>query len=70
MDWWLLFAVLYGVFLALLVARNTWVGRVRRGVLMDHRTTLEESLREYERLPSYGAMMLRVWVWDVEKFKK
>lgn len=63
--------VIFGVaFAAAILIRNNWVYRARIGELNNPHRTLTENLREHDRLPSYDAMMLRCWVWDVEKFKQ
>lgn len=44
--------------------RNNWTYKARMAAIIDG------SLEEYNRLPDYDTMMMRWWVWDVEKFKK
>lgn len=46
----------------LFVIRNAWV--YQQGMKILNR----DGLREFDRLPSYGVMVCRFWVWDVRKF--
>lgn len=46
---------------AFMMVRNFWVYRARKKLIWDDHDT-------YLRLPSYGAMMWRFWVWDVRRF--
>lgn len=58
------FLCFFAFFSVFMLARNEWVFRVYRRVLR------ERGHEVYCRLPSYGSMLLRVWVWDVNKFIK
>ncbi len=51
------------IFLLYLHIRNLWV--------YDQRSELlRKSLREYDTYKDYDTMMIKFWVWDIEKFKK
>ncbi len=53
---------LVGMFFCLfMLVRNDWVYQARFRVAFEDRAA-------YERLPSYSAMMWRLWVWDIQKF--
>ncbi|WP_208952278.1 hypothetical protein [Rahnella sp. ChDrAdgB13] len=44
--------------------RNEWVYKQRMKVLFG-----ENGFKEFQKLPSYDAMMRKFWIWDVNKFK-
>lgn len=48
-------------FCLFMLVRNEWVYRSRIGLLWA-------DYEAYKRLPSYGAMMSRFWVWDARAF--
>lgn len=50
-------------FLVFALIRNTWVHIVRTRVIYEKNS-------RYKQLPDYDFMLLKFWVWDVEKFLK
>lgn len=52
------------LFCAFMLFRNYWVYGARIRVLETQRYS------EFKKLPSYGVMLWKFWIWDVEKFKK
>jgi len=50
-------------FLIMMLFRNGWVHSTRNKIL-------KSGLREFYKLPSYNTMMLKFWIWNVDKFKK
>ena len=59
----LLFIILLPFFLFYLFFRINRVSDYRISVINN------ESLEEYEKLPSFGYMMSRFWVWPLSEFK-
>jgi len=45
----------------LMSVRNEWVYRNRMRLI-------DESLDQYDSLPSYNQMFIKFWIWDVNKF--
>ena len=61
---YLLFLLLFLQFLVLLsFYRNNWVYSVRDKLLVN-------DIEEFEKLVSYNQMYWKVWIWDINKFKK
>lgn len=53
--------ILWAAFWVPVLARNYWVYRSRTRLL-------REDYAAYRRLPTYGEMMSRFWVWDARRF--
>ena len=68
MDWFakcfsIFEVILYGGFTLFCIYRNYWVFENRNKLLMS-------DINEYKKLVSYGQMYWKVWIWDINKFKK
>lgn len=50
------------------VIRNNWVFNQR--VAFFNNALRNKDMEAYKRLPSYNVMVLKFWVWDVQKFLK
>lgn len=62
--YYLLFFVVVLQFLVLLsFYRNNWVYSVRDKLLVN-------DIEEFKKLVSYNQMYWKVWIWDINKFKK
>lgn len=57
----LFFSFFVGVFAIYILFRNEWVYNCRTFLLHSNYDT-------YKKLPSYDKMVLKFWVWDVNKF--
>lgn len=67
MDWFVKCFVLLGILscglLLFSLYRNYWVLEVRSKLLAS-------DINEYKKLVSYNQMYWKVWIWDINKFKK
>lgn len=74
------FVILFAIFGALLLFnmfllhRNNWVYKKRIEILNhDYKNgewSEEGGFKNYSKLPSYTNMLMKFWVWDVNKFLK
>lgn len=56
--------LLFLFLIILLIIRNEWVFRKRMKILKHGGHLI------YESLPSYSTMILKFWIWDINKFLK
>lgn len=60
------FSILGLIGCVLTMIRNNWVFSERMRILNQMPVAL--GLHDYHRLPSYETMMMKFWIWDVNKF--
>lgn len=67
MDWFvkcfILLSILSIGLVLLSMYRNYWVFENRNKLLMS-------DINEFKKLVSYNQMYWKVWIWDINKFKK
>lgn len=62
-EYFMLFSILPNGLLLFSMYRNHWVFKVRVEVL-------QSDINEFKKLVSYHEMYWKIWIWDINKFKK
>ncbi len=53
---------------AFMAIRNDWVYRARMSVLQNPKRTIDQQIADHDLLPSYDAMLWRVFEWKLSNF--
>ena len=63
MEYIIWFTILSNSLVLFSMYRNTWVFNVRAKIL-------DEDYDEFKKLVSFNQMFWKVWIWDINKFKR